>query len=393
MLLGAHWLIEGNWGTKFRQLTHNYPALIFIGLYVLNVAGMLYTTDVKPGAADLETKLAILVMPLVLGSVPPIGNIRVSHLCKVFVAVNTAAALFCVGGAIYHYFFHQTNKYFFYHDLSGLIGMHAIYFSMYLSFCLFTLTDYLVNNWYRSERWLKWTIMMLMGVLFGVVILLSSKTILLSLLLFLSGFCIFYFLSNRKHWVSALLIIAANAIVIFALLVVPYTRERFRHAFETDFQFMREGNYDIYYTGLSLRVVIWKLSVEIVRENNVWLAGVGTGDSQAFLDDKYRQYHLYTGNKALNDNGYLGYNGHNQYIQFLLCLGIVGLLYFILYLGIPAWTALRRRDYLFLAFVLFFAICCLTESILCRQKGVVFYALFSALFMFHRFLPSRPSAR
>jgi O-antigen ligase len=64
-------------------------------------------------------------------------------------------------------------------------------------------------------------------------------------------------------------------------------------------------------------------------------------------------------------------------------VGILGLLILIGSLIVPAVAANRNQNYLYLAFLLFFSLCFLTESVLNSQKGVVFFAFFNSLFAFH----------
>lgn len=159
--------------------------------------------------------------------------------------------------------------------------------------------------------------------------------------------------------------------------------DRFADSWHSEFNFIKENNYDIYYTGVTLRVVMIKFTIEILNTTQSWIFGVGTGDGQGYLDRTYIKYGLYTGNPNFNDRGYLGYNAHNQYFQYLLSLGIIGLLTYIVNLLVPVILAIRHLNYLYLFFLLLFAAGSITESNLCTQKGVVFFAFFNSMFAFH----------
>jgi O-antigen ligase len=76
-------------------------------------------------------------------------------------------------------------------------------------------------------------------------------------------------------------------------------------------------------------------------------------------------------------------NAHNQYFEETLHNGIGGLLLFLISLLVPAYIALSRKDLIYLAFILIFSLCCITESMLTRQIGIIFYAFFNSLYFFN----------
>lgn len=124
----------------------------------------------------------------------------------------------------------------------------------------------------------------------------------------------------------------------------------------------------------AVRILKWKCSWDIIKEN--WIFGVGTGDAQDVLQKKYQDIHFTV---AFEEE----YNSHNQFLQTWLGLGILGLFLFLASLFFPLMMAYRQHIYLFIVFITLFSICCFTESFLCRQHGIVFYAFFNSLFAFN----------
>ncbi|MCX6287813.1 MAG: O-antigen ligase family protein [Bacteroidetes bacterium] len=57
-----------------RDLYRNKPALVFFSLYLLHVAGLLFTTDFDYAMKDLRTKLPIFLIPLFLGTSKPLSR-------------------------------------------------------------------------------------------------------------------------------------------------------------------------------------------------------------------------------------------------------------------------------------------------------------------------------
>jgi O-antigen ligase len=115
---------------------------------------------------------------------------------------------------------------------------------------------------------------------------------------------------------------------------------------------------------LGERLILWDAGKEIVMEHPV--LGVGLGDT----DDEVNKILIRDKNENL-----FNYNLHNQYIDYWVTFGTVGLLAFLFILLTP----LRHPDILFRIFILIIGVSLLTESMLLRQKGLVFFLLFYGL--------------
>ena len=109
-------------------------------------------------------------------------------------------------------------------------------------------------------------------------------------------------------------------------------------------------------------------------DENAWLTGTGLGSRQQVLNSYYLRYGIYTGNPDLGDGGYLGYNFHNQYLEVMVGTGIPGL---ILLLFIIALKFLMQRGKLFFPSMVYIVLLIffITESVLERQAGIVFFCL------------------
>ena len=125
--------------------------------------------------------------------------------------------------------------------------------------------------------------------------------------------------------------------------------------------------------GTSNRIVVWKTSVELIKENPVF--GVGTGDVKDVLISRYKK------NKITYAYIYK-LNAHCQYLQTFVATGAVGFLILILCLFVPAIIAIKNRNIIYLLFLIIFSFNMLVESMLEVQAGVVFYAFFNSLFFY-----------
>jgi hypothetical protein len=383
IVLILNWLVEGRFKEKFAGFWHNKLAILFICLYLLNLAGLIYTTDLSAGLSDTETKLSLLIFPLILSTSLPLRSAQVNSILGCFVFACVIGIIICISRAMYAWLINDETKYFFYHALSGGINMHAVYFALYLSFCI----GVLIHLYYTKDYMLiigksfRIAVIILVPCIMAFILLLASKIVIGSVVMLANIFLIIFFI-KRKHWQVLVYTLLLNLTIVAVSTGVPVIRDRLADSLNSEFDFIKKNEYDIYYTGVTLRVVFIKFTIEILNNTQSWLFGVGTGDGQFYLDEIYQQYGLYTGNPEFNDKGYLGYNVHNQYFQYLLSLGLIGLAAYLFTLAVPIMLAFRYHHYLYLFFLLLFAAGSVTESNLCTQKGVIFFAFFNSLFAF-----------
>jgi hypothetical protein len=382
ILFALNWILEGNFKKKIKSVVDNKLALAFIGFYFLHLIGLLYTNHLQSGLSDIETKLSLLVFPLILSSSAPLSGKQYRTILAGFAISCTFAVSICFAYALYQYFFFQTTTYFYYHDLSGIIGIHAVYLAMYVNFAIGIIIYFVNRYWRKLQQAHILLISLWIGVLFAAVLFLSSKTVILSVFIFANIFLVRLLYIKQGNKLGLVYALIINLLFIVLLYNIPYTRARFEDSIYSNLDFIKDKNYDIVHTGLSIRLTLLKFCADILHQEQAWLAGVGTGDGQAFLDSMYKKHQMYTGNIHLNDRGFLGYNAHNQYFQFLLSLGLLGLLYFIFLICSSTVMLSKQRNYLALFFLLSFCIAAVTESNLCTQKGVVYFAFFTSLFLF-----------
>jgi hypothetical protein len=213
-------------------------------------------------------------------------------------------------------------------------------------------------------------------------ILLSSKLMIAILVFLLLLRSVHYAHSLRTAQIT-LGTIAVICVTIGTIIVIPQTRERFSTELASDFTVLNQDTfrYDTPFSGTSLRVQIWKLCVELLNENRAWITGVGIGDLQDKLDEKYRQKGMYTGNPELKDSGYLGYGPHNQYMEILTAMGGIAVFFFGFVISLLWQRAVVRNHFLLPGFLLLITLFFITESVLGTAKGILFFMFFTTLFV------------
>jgi O-Antigen ligase len=122
--------------------------------------------------------------------------------------------------------------------------------------------------------------------------------------------------------------------------------------------------------GYSLfqRFIYWQNAIHLIGEN--WLLGTGTGDLNDAIKENYR-----SNNHGLLEKYQL--RTHNQYLTIILTLGILGLIFCIVFLY-NIIKAAKRCSLIASIYVMIILFSMITEDTLETQAGITFIAFFSA---------------
>ena len=100
LLMGLNWLAEGRYREKIQRFWKNRPAVFLSAIYLVYLAGILWTQDLAYGIGfDLKHKLPILTLTFLLASIRPMPPLRTRVLPLLF-SLSVMVATF-VGFAIY----------------------------------------------------------------------------------------------------------------------------------------------------------------------------------------------------------------------------------------------------------------------------------------------------
>lgn len=181
----------------------------------------------------------------------------------------------------------------------------------------------------------------------------------------------------KKIRTKTLLLFMSLSLVILILSYFIFTPlyVRFNEVIKTKFELPTGGNDIQNYNSVNVRNGIYYCSIDIIR-NNV-LFGTGVGDSQEELNKCYKDKigaKIYT---------WTDYNTHNQYLYFFLSSGLIGFFLFIILIYIHWKKSIESESQIYLYFILIICLISLTENLLSRSDGVLFFAFFSGLFLFN----------
>lgn len=370
VLCSLHWLIDPKLFTKIK-ISARQPLTKFLWLfYLAYIISALISHNQREGFAIVERRSALLVLPLlILGQ--PIQNNHIRNIILAFVGSLIIAFIICLVYAVSQYLQKQDLSVFFYHPFVRVLKGHAVYIA---SYCVIGIQGLL---FFRREID-RWFLISGLFILLVFIVFLNSKMILFCLLIGLIVFGLREWSLKKAFGVSVIVGLCLFA----AISVLPNTKQRFLEEWRTDWRVVKQDSfrYDTPFTGLSLRLVFWKLSVSIIREQNTWIKGVNTGDFQDILNSYYAGRGIYMGNPELGDTGYRGYGPHNQYIELLLSMGLPLLVFFILMLVYLFRKALLEKNYLLFQLLLLFSLFFWSESVLSMDKGIIPFVYFLCLF-------------
>ncbi|GEO04620.1 hypothetical protein AAE02nite_22840 [Adhaeribacter aerolatus] len=358
-LLLVFWFFTGNLFIKIKAVFKNKFFWIFSAVYLIQFLGILYSTDVQDALTKLEKKAGLILLPFLILSLPALKS-------KQLLALVGSFGLSCLGLLTLALIKLKLS----FGDLSkvpqlteaidDIIDLHHAYSGLYLVFSIISLTFLLNKNWQILNKIMRSGFILLVIGLYIVLIFLGARMALFISFVLL-GLQMLLFTIQTKNYRALILILIIAFIGFSGVLSLPATRQKV-----TEILLLRGVHHPF-----TPRLIQWSCAFDILDANQAWLQGVGTGDVkpllQACYQDKKFWGHLYN------------YNLHNEFLEEMTRHGLVGLVLLLLTLTFPLVLAIKRTHLLYMYFLLIFTFACITESILNRQKGVIFYAFFNAL--------------
>ncbi|MDJ1501860.1 O-antigen ligase family protein [Xanthocytophaga agilis] len=360
--------------------------LLAVSFFLLHVIGLLYSHNIMRGLQTLLDYIPLLLFPLVLGSMPSLKKEDIYTIVSLFIASCFVATLICVLTAVNISLWGnlQTNDHWFYDIFTRPIDLNSIYFSFFLGFCTLCLGAYLFDN-IRELSLLKRTGLFLLIIYFlGVMLLLTSRTTLITTLVLGAINCLLYLIKTEgKNMKTLGSLMIAPLLVVILISQSSFLMQRFSDIKNLNTNAVTENVHSRQKMNLpwssssAVRFAIWESSLGVIENN--FFTGVGVGDTQEELVKMFYK------NNYVFENGYQGYNAHNQFLQTMMASGLVGVLVLLGIFMVSFFLAWRQKNYFYMTFILYVFLNCLTEALLQRQKGIVFFGFMSYLLFFYFF--------
>lgn len=342
-----------------------------LGLFLILCILLSFWTCGTVPIALFERKLNVLWIPILIWAIGPIAkNKKLFNGIEIGCAIFSTILLINVG---LNFLFLHNKEFMYYHGFSDNFKFNAIYLSAYLLFGHFSLFQriFIFKEKANTQDIIAWVL------IFCCILLLSSKLMLIMALLL----CLAWFLVSNSSKTLKWAALISVGFLAFLLSFLP-VGQRFAFEFSETQKILALNQFDqgTYFTGTSVRVVLAKFNLQVQKECNCSLTGLGMGQLQDKLNLKIIESGMYRGDSKESTTGFVGYNTHNQYLHTLAESGIFGLIAFLGILGFMSWTSFKNGNYLILFMTIVFIALGLTENYIeVYFKGTLLFAFLYGL--------------
>ena len=362
----------------------NFALLLPIALFLLMLLSVTWSINTADTIKGLQKQLPILLFPICFLFISPLQTSDKSKIFQNYSYGTVGYSLYFITNACFRYFQAKNSEVFFYHELVSE-DLNAIYFSVLVSFALFYFISIAKSSVYQQTS---------IGILGVFIFLLSSKSVLtIDIILVV---CFYTFFSKTKKSVRWLTISVVFVFLGLSLVFVKKVKERFLVEYETAFidntvnQTIGKASEKVYnvslsqawnlekfeqnhyFPGTALRVYQLRIFIEMLNEQKILFTGFGLESSQQKIANKAKEHHLYS--------GYSVFNYHNQYLQTFSDLGVFGFIILLLMTFINIRNALKNNNFIHLVFATTMMFLFFTESLFCRQRGILFFITLYCVF-------------
>ena len=337
-------------------------------LYVLYIFGMIYSQNTEYGLFDLETKLSILIFPILFFFIDKalFQKDVIREIKSAFVIGALFSTLLLFIQAVGRYTQSHEIREFYYATLSYKI--HPSYIALYLVFSVSILLNEVLSSHSSSFKKNSFRIVLLIWFSF-ILVLLSSKAGFISIWALFVLYFLFFGIVKKSWKMPSIYLVVLSVLLIVFLKMFPNMSNRIHIASNSVLTEQEGGNQQLntQHEGSQVRMEVWKISIGLIQNKPIF--GYGTGDVKDVLADACIQNNFEYAAKSKM-------NCHNQFLQTSISIGIVGLLALLYFFLFPLWIAFKEKSIVLFSFISIVAVNCLFESMLERQFGLMFIAFF-----------------
>lgn len=373
------YVLYKNWDRKF--FFGSFSFLFPIAFFLIILISALTSKNINMGLKQVDKSL---LMVLIVVSIFVLGNFKSNFLSKILKVFSFSTVIATAGLIIFglkNVIFDTSKSMLFFHDFAAIYNQHPVYYALYLSLSTFFITQYYFNQ--RSYEFTRKTIFLAISVIIlmcGIILTASKVVIFVFLTIYIIQLIII--VKNKPVKVIALLSVLLTVVIS---INVPIIKNRFSKGMKFDLEKFEPTN-DILkakvfnridkenLSDLELRYLFNKIGIFHTIQDKKTLFGYGIGDVQDYMDYYYLTY-------GLAPNWFEGFNLHNQFLQIFASYGVFVLMLFLTYLIYSFYKAFNNKDYVFIFFLVITTSVFLFESLLSRNKGIVFFIFFNTLFL------------
>ena len=399
VVLVINFLVERNLFSRLKKAVRTPWALLFVFFYVLHIISAVYSTNLSEANRDLFLKLPLLIIPIVFSSID-LSEFQKKRLFLFWVLATVMVTCLLLGQAYINYADTGHVRFWFYSDLTG--GKHPAYFSIYCITAIILLFQ---------GKFEKWKVLPLILLALMVFLLSSRMQILVLFVVAFIKVCQEFAQSEKVRPI---------VILVFIVIMSFFLSENLRNKTRVNTLKNEIGQLFSQDFKSSKRGVIWYFGFKKIQESP-WI-GYGNGDEFEELNqsiqskvqlkesdvvalankiiqdsskmkslysiaerrgwDKSDLHFRYAKWKLIKDSDSpynkfykSDYNYHNQFLQSWATSGILCLLVLLGIFFVSARMGVQNKDFALLAIAFLIAMSFMSESMLERQYGVIYFAL------------------
>jgi O-antigen ligase len=329
------------------------PYLILSISFIFDFINFSINTNQESNWNTIALSLPFLLIPIVFTKITlSLEDKKISLICF---AIGVTIALFsCLVIALVKY---QEEFYLFlngYDPVTSLIGMHPSYLSLFVSFSALIVFHFLISETTRHSSYGRilsflWFFILLLGVFY----IRSRVGIVAFIVTFMLGIV---FSKKNKKAIYILSFIGLLALGYVAIVKTNFHKGRFYLSQVV--------------SAIDQKKNEWNGSIAVFKDNILF--GASKAKAQTELNKEYLRLSYSTGYEN-------SYNSHNQYLSTLIQGGIIGFILIFAPLVILFLDGIKNGNFITQTFSMLILVSFMTESMLLRHKGVIFYTVFICL--------------
>lgn len=357
-----------------KRMASGYGLWLMAAYYLWMAVAAIYSGYPQEAGLDIMLSISLIAWPLGFAVLGGLSRHSTDRLLILFVRILAVAVIMALVIALINWREDGGIRHFFYQNFAPWEMVPSHYFSMYISFALLVCAERWIRKGWPGGRWRRVEAIGFITLFLVAQTLLSVRIQFIALPMALAPLLIFALrrkmIGKRAIRIGILLGIG----VLITLFLLPGTQRRITDTWHE----IRSFSAMVDQKQTNHRVYLWNYSAEVIGENTLW--GTGTGAANKALHEKLltsdarfwdgeKTYYLYEKE----------YNAHNQFLQSWMTYGIIGFLILLAILFLPMFRSVQQKDWLSLGFLILCVISFSTESMLERQAGVLWFAVFYSL--------------
>jgi O-antigen ligase len=340
-----------------KGLTNKYFWLVLF-VFLITVISALFSKNKSVAAQSIEIKLSFVFIPYLFFCFSWPSQITKRCLAA-FVSGCFFACVFLIIRGFYYYSI-GLKSFLFYTDFSLLL--HPSYFSMYLNLA-FAMIIFFYFKWFKNQKNIK-IFSWVMLIAFSITIFLCSSK--MGIIVFVLTFPLILIFKFRTFFNFKWILFTFVVFALGSVMAIQFFPGRLQSITNLSFTNLDKTSSE----STTVRVLIWRECLSLIRAN--FITGVGVGDVQSQLMTAYFAGGL---SGAYKHN----LNAHNQYFQSAIGLGMLGVIILLLLTAGNILKSFLKKHYLQIIFSIIITLNFLVESMLQTAAGTLFFVFFYCL--------------